>query len=226
MIDTNYNRHFGKATHDNVLKSKQHIDDIGYGVQEPPPRARGKSVKEQTEVFRKYKKQVPVIGGNGLPNVEMVDNLGSAFGDNNNAMEDEISGKASLKRQIIGGANSSNVSFAPTLKKVEGYKRETETKQGLKPSKPTKKLIEGSVPIATSQLLASKLPTIQTAPPAMSGGASKAQRGKAKAVKADPVSAPTKMSWNELIKDTCSKHKCNLSHAIKYIKENNLYSKQ
>ncbi len=114
------NRKIGEKLHDNILKEGKykdaqtlpHLTDVAKA-----PFQRTPTLKEKTDIFKVYKKQVPVIGGNGDPSVEM---------------EDELSRPAALKRQMLGGAKS-NVSFSKALKTAEGLEQAAKTNDGLNP---------------------------------------------------------------------------------------------
>lgn len=237
MINTRFNRKIGDTLHDNILsegkyndaKNLPHLTDIAKA-----PFQRNPTLKEKADIFKIYKKQVPVIGGNGDPSVEM---------------EDELSRPAALKRQMLGGSKS-NVSFSKALKTVEGLEQAAKTNDGLNPPvKRVKKVIEGSIPLASKQLTSNKLKggnAVMNEPgslvktvtkeivkgdlPIPSAEPVKVKKGGAKgcgllggAKKAVPQPA---LSWNALLKKTCGEQKCNLQQAIKYIKDNNLYAKK
>ena len=238
MINTRFNRKIGDTLHDNILsegkykdaKNLPHLTDIAKA-----PFQRNPTLKEKADIFKVYKKQVPVIGGNGDPSVEM---------------EDELSRPAALKRQMLGGSKS-NVSFSKALKTAEGLEHAAKTNDGLNPPvKRVKKVIEGSIPLASKQLTTNKLkggnanmdepgplvktvtknivkgnlpiPTAEPVKVAKKGGAKGCGLlGGAKKVAPQPA-----LSWNALLKKTCADQKCSLQQAIKYIKENNLYAKK
>jgi hypothetical protein len=237
MIGTKFNRKIGKTLHDNKLEESLYNDskvlpkltNVSQAPYERMP-----TLREKSEVFKTYKKQVPVIGGNGEPDV---------------AMEDALSGPAELKRRMLGGAKS-NLSFSKTLQVADGLERADKTNDGLKPVKRAKKVIEGSVPLAREQLNSVKL----------TGGASDLEKLRAvgpvakntvKQVKTGDLPIPTAekvvvktavkrgggrkpkdapvapaLSWNALLKKVCSEQKCSLKGAMAYIKEKNLYQKK
>ncbi|NBX76929.1 MAG: hypothetical protein EBQ92_10280, partial [Proteobacteria bacterium] len=223
MINNSFNRRIGQIIHDNTLSQDLYKDRVLDPVS-VPSRERNLSIMERTQLLKKlnggsavsgaYKKQVPVIGGNGEPNVEM---------------EDKVSGAEMYKRRLLG-AGKSNTSFGKTLTVLDGKIQAQNHENGLRPAK-VAQVLEGSVPLASRQLTAAKLKGGQKC------GGSLATEQLTKLRKGDlpiPTAESVKQSvkalqggakkvspWNQLIKKVSSEKKCNLKDAIAYIKANN-----
>ncbi len=220
MINNSFNRRMGEILHDNTFAHSIYKDKVLDPISMPQIH-RNLSIQERTNLLKgmkggsdvsgTYKKQVPVIGGNGEPNVEM---------------EDQLSGPLDYKRRMLGG-NKSNISFNKTLTAIEGKTQALKHDNGMAPPK-VAKVLEGSIPLASSQLTSAKL---------KGGQKSLAAEQLVKIRKGDlpiPTAEPVKLQggakkavspWNQLVKKVSSERKCNLKDAIAYIKANNLYHK-
>lgn len=246
--NTQLKKRIAQILHDNKFSEGLYKDAV---FEEKPVKLfKPQSLKEKVNSLKNlkggssssvsYKKQVPIIGGNGEPSVEM---------------EDVLSSPEMLKKRMLGAGKKSNVSFSKTLNTISELEHKADTHSGLDPPfSKSARVLDGSVPLgrsASEQLTTNKLkggcdslacnqlqefkkgelpmPSAEMVKVHKKGGSTKKSAPVVNDQREVVVNDQRKvvgLSWNQLVKKVCAEQKVGLKGAIKFIKDNNLYSKK